>query len=150
MSPEYAMDGLFSIKSDVFSFGVIMLEIISGKKNKGFYHSNHNSNLLGNAWRLWRDGNPLELVDESIASSCVPSEVLRCIHVALLCVQHYPNDRLSMPLVSLMLISEATGLPTPKAPGFVRRNFHLTESSSSFHQESVTTNEMTISLLEPR
>lgn len=47
MSPEYAMDGLFSIKSDVFSFGVLVLEIISGKKNRGFYYSNNELNLLG-------------------------------------------------------------------------------------------------------
>ena len=48
MSPEYAMDGKFSVKSDVFSFGVLMLEIITGKKNRGFYHSNEDMNLLGN------------------------------------------------------------------------------------------------------
>lgn len=39
MSPEYAMEGLFSIKFDVFSFGVLLLEIVSGKKNTGFYNS---------------------------------------------------------------------------------------------------------------
>lgn len=48
MSPEYAMDGLFSEKSDVFSFGVIMLEIISGKKNIAFFETDHSLNLLGN------------------------------------------------------------------------------------------------------
>lgn len=37
MAPEYAMEGLFSVKSDVFSFGVILLEIINGKRNTGFY-----------------------------------------------------------------------------------------------------------------
>lgn len=47
MSPEYAMDGLFSVKSDVFSFGVLLLETVSGKKNRGFYHSNNELNLLG-------------------------------------------------------------------------------------------------------
>ena len=46
MSPEYAMDGLFSVKSDVFSFGVMMLEIISGKKSTGFYQSNDSLNLV--------------------------------------------------------------------------------------------------------
>ena len=39
MSPEYAVEGLFSMKSDVFSFGVLLLEIVSGKKNTGFYNS---------------------------------------------------------------------------------------------------------------
>ena len=46
MSPEYALEGLFSIKSDVFSFGVLLFEILSGKKNTGFYHSN-SLNLIG-------------------------------------------------------------------------------------------------------
>ena len=45
MAPEYALDGLFSIKSDVFSFGVVVLEIVSGKRNTGFYQSQ--LNLLG-------------------------------------------------------------------------------------------------------
>ncbi|PQM39817.1 uncharacterized protein Pyn_35032 [Prunus yedoensis var. nudiflora] len=47
MSPEYVVDGLFSIKSDVDSFGVMVLEIVSGKKNRGFYHPDHQLNLLG-------------------------------------------------------------------------------------------------------
>ena len=46
MSPEYAMDGVFSVKSDVFSFGVLVLEIISGKKNRGVSVSEHEGNLL--------------------------------------------------------------------------------------------------------
>lgn len=47
MSPEYAMNGHFSVKSDVFSFGVIVLEIISGRKNWGFYDPDHDYNLIG-------------------------------------------------------------------------------------------------------
>lgn len=47
MSPEYAIDGLFSVKSDVFSFGVIVLEIMSGKRNRGFSHRDHHHNLIG-------------------------------------------------------------------------------------------------------
>ncbi|KAK1550424.1 hypothetical protein Q3G72_018884 [Acer saccharum] len=58
MSPEYATDGNFSLKSDVFSFGVLLLEIISGKKNRGFCHPDHHLNLLGHAWVLWNNGRP--------------------------------------------------------------------------------------------
>lgn len=46
MSPEYAMRGQFSVKSDVFSFGVLVLEIVSGKKNTDFYQSNQADDLL--------------------------------------------------------------------------------------------------------
>ena len=48
MAPEYAVDGQFSVKSDVFSFGILVLEIISGTKNKGFYNKNSH-NLIGHA-----------------------------------------------------------------------------------------------------
>lgn len=47
MSPEYALDGIFSVKSDVFSFGVVVIEIISGKRNTGFFHSEKALSLLG-------------------------------------------------------------------------------------------------------
>ncbi|PHT50942.1 G-type lectin S-receptor-like serine/threonine-protein kinase [Capsicum baccatum] len=55
MSPEYAVDGIFSVKSDVFSFGVLMLEIVSGKRKRGFVHQDHNLNLLGHAWKLYKE-----------------------------------------------------------------------------------------------
>ena len=47
MSPEYAMNSIVSIKIDVFSFGVLLLEIISGKKNNSHYHSKYPLNLIG-------------------------------------------------------------------------------------------------------
>ncbi|KAK9155991.1 hypothetical protein Sjap_003471 [Stephania japonica] len=67
MSPEYAAHGLFSMKSDIFSFGVLILEIVSGKRNKGFYCGGNNFNLLGHAWNLWNEDKALELVDEFMA-----------------------------------------------------------------------------------
>jgi len=47
MAPEYASEGLYSIKSDVFSFGVLILEIITGKRNSGFHQHEDFLNLLG-------------------------------------------------------------------------------------------------------
>ncbi|KAK9155982.1 hypothetical protein Sjap_003462 [Stephania japonica] len=69
MSPEYAAGGFFSVKSDVFSFGVIVLEVVSGSKNRGFYHPNHYPNLLGHAWKLWNEDNALELVDATVKNA---------------------------------------------------------------------------------
>jgi serine/threonine protein kinase len=51
MAPEYASEGQFSIKSDVFSFGVLLLEIISGKRNNGFHQTGNFDNLLGHVSR---------------------------------------------------------------------------------------------------
>ncbi|KAJ0538277.1 putative protein kinase RLK-Pelle-DLSV family [Helianthus annuus] len=106
ISPEYAIHGRFSIKSDVYSFGVLVLEIVSGRKNREFSHDDRNDNLLGHAWRLYKQGRSIELMCASLDTSCVIPEVLRSIHVALLCVQNHAKDRPTMLTVVLMLVSE--------------------------------------------
>ncbi|XP_058090964.1 receptor-like serine/threonine-protein kinase SD1-8 [Magnolia sinica] len=118
MSPEYAVKGHFSIKSDVFSFGVILLEILSGRKNNSFHHSDRYLNVLGYAWELWEGGRVLELVDPMLGDSSPTFELLRCIHVALLCVQEHAADRPTMSDVVSMLGNETIALPTPKQPAF--------------------------------
>ncbi|XP_028076010.1 G-type lectin S-receptor-like serine/threonine-protein kinase SD1-1 isoform X2 [Camellia sinensis] len=118
MSPEYVIDGLFSIKSDVFSFGVMILEILSGKSNRRFHHPDHNFNLLGHAWKLWIEGKAFELLDPLVEGSFSMSEVLRCIQIGLLCVQKCPKDRPTMSTVLLMLITKTIVLPQPNQPGF--------------------------------
>ncbi|XP_062008418.1 G-type lectin S-receptor-like serine/threonine-protein kinase At4g27290 isoform X1 [Rosa rugosa] len=148
MAPEYAADGLFSVKSDVFSFGIMVLEIISGRRNKGFYDPDNSHNLIGNAWRLWNEGRPLELIDSWLESSCNLSEVevLRCIQVGLLCVQHNPEDRPSMASVVIMLGTDIA-LAQPKQPGFFMEKEH--KASPDIGNES-STYEVSISLLEAR
>ncbi|XP_038979332.1 receptor-like serine/threonine-protein kinase SD1-8 [Phoenix dactylifera] len=146
MSPEYAMDGIFSVKSDVFSFGVLVLEIISGKKNRGIYSTEPNLNLLSHAWKLWKEGNSLELLDKSVGCSYSINEVLRCIQVGLLCVQDRAEDRPHMSTVILMLGSASAMLPLPKQPGYCsERSATDTEWSSS-----CTVNEITVTMLSGR
>ncbi|CAL9023720.1 unnamed protein product [Prunus brigantina] len=88
MSPEYAMEGHFSVKSDVYSFGVILLEIVTGRKNSGYYHDKYpGANLVGHVWNLWREGKVLEIVDPSLGELYPVNEVVRCIQIALSCVQ---------------------------------------------------------------
>ncbi|GLU23490.1 hypothetical protein SLE2022_394900 [Rubroshorea leprosula] len=149
MSPEYAVDGHFSIKSDVFSLGVIVLEIISGKKNRGFHHSDHNHNLLGHVWRLWMEERALEVMDTMLGDSYTVFKVLRCIHVALLCVQKRPEDRPDMSSVVLMLGGE-NPLPQPKLPGFYTERNLPEEEVSSSPFGCVSVNEVTISKLQGR
>ncbi|KAE8811355.1 putative serine/threonine-protein kinase receptor [Hordeum vulgare] len=107
MSPEYVMGGAFSVKSDTYSFGVLLLEI---------------------AWRLWEDGKAAELVHSSVIETYQLHEALRCIHVGLLCVQDRPDDRPLMSSVIFMLENESALLSAPKKPAyFALRNFETTE-----------------------
>ncbi|XP_037472001.1 cysteine-rich receptor-like protein kinase 10, partial [Triticum dicoccoides] len=93
MPPEYASEGIFSIKSDVFSFGVVIFEIISGKRNSGSRQCGDFINLLGYAWQLWKEGRLIDLADASLVSKSNPIEMMRCINIALLCVQDNASDR---------------------------------------------------------
>ncbi|XP_018826975.2 cysteine-rich receptor-like protein kinase 10 [Juglans regia] len=113
MPPEYAQCGTFSTKSDVFSFGVLILEIVSGHKNSSFPEG-----LVSYAWENWRQGTPLNLVDPTLMVYST-IQILRCIHIGLLCVQENVNDRPTTASVVLMLGSESITLAVPKRPTFL-------------------------------
>ncbi|KAL8088117.1 hypothetical protein AgCh_038040 [Apium graveolens] len=151
MAPEYALEGQFSVKSDAFSFGVVILEIISGKKNSAFFDDQLALSVLGYAWSLWKEEKAMTLLDETLVGSCDESEVLKCIIIGLLCVQEDPNDRPNMSKVVFMLSSETQTLPNPNRPAFVTRNrFSGTTSSSSTKPESRSENEITLSEVDCR
>ncbi|XP_041017375.1 putative receptor-like protein kinase At4g00960 [Juglans microcarpa x Juglans regia] len=113
MSPEYAQRGTFSTKSDVFSFGVLILEMVSGHKNSSFPEG-----LASYAWENWRQGTPLNLVDPTLMVYST-IQIQRCIHIGLLCVQENVNDRPTTASVVLMLGSESITLAVPKRPAFL-------------------------------
>ncbi|KAK7405402.1 hypothetical protein VNO78_06671 [Psophocarpus tetragonolobus] len=145
MSPEYAMEGAFSTKSDVFSFGVLLLEIVSGRRNTSFYDVDHPLNLIGHAWELWKGGVCLELADPSLNESFDPDEVQRCIHVGLLCVEHYANDRPTMSEIVSMLTNKSTIASLPRGPAFyVQRN--IFDGKLSSRELYSTTDEITASM----
>ncbi|KAI9125062.1 hypothetical protein K1719_003678 [Acacia pycnantha] len=107
MSPEYAMDGILSVKSDIFSFGVIILEILSGRRNNSFYDITKPLNLIGHAWDLWEKGAGLELMDPTLSTSCLNQQFLRLVHVGLLCVEESPMDRPTISEVISMITNES-------------------------------------------
>ncbi|RDY00326.1 putative cysteine-rich receptor-like protein kinase 31, partial [Mucuna pruriens] len=159
MSPEYAMLGQFSEKSDVFSFGVMILEIITGKKNLSSYEPHLGGNgLLNYVWRQWRDQTPLNILDPSIKEEHSKSEVTRCIQIGLLSIQQNPNARPTMIEIVSYLSSYLIELPSPQEPtlflhGIMGPKTYAQESSSSQSNIGSTPfsiNEMSISEFLPR
>nr|XP_023924672.1 G-type lectin S-receptor-like serine/threonine-protein kinase RKS1 [Quercus suber] len=150
MAPEYAMEGLYSTKSDVFSYGVITLEIISGKRNNHYHDASPWLNLIGHAWDLWMEGKALDIVDSSLGQAYPADEVSRCIQIGLLCVQEQAMDRPTMIEIVFMLGNE-TPLPAPKKPAFInRRNISNGQDSSSSAGAPGSINDVTMSTLEAR
>nr|VDC60726.1 unnamed protein product [Brassica rapa] len=151
MSPEYARCGHFSMKSDVYSFGVMILEIISGKRNSSFYHIDDSAgNLVTHVWRLWRNGSQLELVDPTLEENYESDDIIRCIHIALLCVQENPVDRPMLPAIILMLTRSKTTLPVPRAPGFCFSSMSGFASQSTSRSIPGSINDVTFTKLDPR
>nr|XP_034912903.1 G-type lectin S-receptor-like serine/threonine-protein kinase B120 [Populus alba] len=149
MSPEYVMEGLFSIKSDVFSFGVLVLEIVSGRKNTSFYHSD-SLNLLGHAWKLWNSNKALDLMDPSLGDPPSTATLLRFINIGLLCVQESPADRPTMSDVISMIVNEHVALPEPKQPAFVAGR-NVAEQRPLMRSSGVpSANNMTITAIDGR
>jgi len=123
MAPEYLMRGNYSVKSDAFSFGVMVLEIVTGRKNHDSFHHNSqkSGDLLTTVWEHWEAGTVAELVDPSLGGSFPEGDVLRCIHIGLLCVQGDPAARPVMSSVVMMLGTDTVTLQAPSKPGFFAR-----------------------------
>lgn len=147
MAPEYAMEGRFSEKCDVYSFGVLMLEIVKGKRSAHYYNQEWCLSLLGCAWKLWNEGIGVDFADESIASPEFYEHIVRCIHIGLLCVQDSPTDRPIIQTVVSMLSREVARLPTPKQPLLAEKWNGSTETGS---RVGYSMNELTLTALEGR
>ncbi|KAL4288182.1 hypothetical protein HN51_055776 [Arachis hypogaea] len=116
VSPEYLKKGLYSVKSDMYSFGVLLLQIIGGKVTR-YYGEHENLTLMEYAYELWKEGRGTEFADPFLDDTASGCKILRCIQIGLLCVQEDANDRPSALEISSMLRSE-TILATIKKPAF--------------------------------
>ncbi|CAJ1977277.1 unnamed protein product [Sphenostylis stenocarpa] len=152
MAPEYAMLGQFSEKSDVFSFGIMILEIISGKKNANSYVSHHvDEGLMTNVWRNWTDQTPLSIVDPNMKENDYESEVIRCIEIGLLCVQENPNVRPTIGEVVSYLNDLTLELPSPQEPAFFSHGINEKEAMQQGSRSiPFSVNDMSITDFYPR
>ncbi|KAL9236657.1 hypothetical protein vseg_011298 [Gypsophila vaccaria] len=116
MAPEYVTSGHFSVKSDIFSYGVILLEIVSGRRINSAEQDIQDENLQHCAWRLWDEGNHLEFRDPALGNDFSKDQVERCLHVGLLCIQDDPAKRPNIASVLFMLHTEPIPLPLPELP----------------------------------
>ncbi|CAN6316327.1 unnamed protein product, partial [Urochloa humidicola] len=133
MAPEYAVLGHLSVKLDVYSFGVLILEIVTGRRNTDMFGSDGEESiiLLSYVWDHWLRNTALETMDPSLDCQAPESEVLKCIHLGLLCVQENPADRPTMLDILVMLHGDSSSFVAPSKPAFA---FAYGETMSSDEQ----------------
>jgi len=117
-------------------------------------------NTLFQVWKQWKDHEPLSILDSYIKESYSPIEVLKCIHISLLCVQENPKDRPTMKTIISYLNGLSLELPSPQEPTFlfhkrrmdseivIQREFKSNQAAGDF--ESLSVNEMSMSIFYPR
>ncbi|XP_028776270.1 putative cysteine-rich receptor-like protein kinase 32, partial [Neltuma alba] len=159
MSPEYIKFGLFSEKSDVYSFGVIVLEIISGKNIHSqceSHESQYTGRLLSDAWKHWRDERLTAILDSNLTEAGSHGEIIKCIHIGLLCVQGNPGARPSMNKVIQYLNNDSMQLPIPQEPAFFIHS-QMEPAATSREMEAppgnhnqYSINKMSESIISPR
>lgn len=99
------------------------------------------------AWRLWNEGKEMEFVDPYLMEACLSSEILKCMHIGLLCVQEDPEDRPTTSDVLVLLGSESMSLPRPKQPAF---SMGISTKVDPTLLTTFSVNHIVLSSVEPR
>ncbi|XP_027334625.1 cold-responsive protein kinase 1-like isoform X2 [Abrus precatorius] len=153
-APEYAIHGQLSEKADTYSYGIVVLEIISGQKSTNVKDDDEDGReyLLQRAWKVHERGMHLELVDKAIDPNEYDfEEVKKVIEIALLCTQASAATRPTMSEVVVLLKSK--GLIEnlqPTMPVFVETNLQSRERNSSSTTASSSNATASISVLSAR
>ncbi|KAM0900944.1 hypothetical protein ACQ4PT_020323 [Festuca glaucescens] len=105
MAPEYVVHGHLTEKADVFSYGILVLEIVTGKRCSGSIGSHGGQALLTKVWNHYKDNTVERVIDRSIYEDTIRDEVLHTLQIGLMCAQANPGDRPTMTKVVELLRS---------------------------------------------
>ncbi|EEF37686.1 kinase, putative [Ricinus communis] len=134
MAPEYLIRGQLTEKADVYSFGVLVLEIVMGKRCNAF--TEDSKSLLQTVWQLYRLNRLVEAADPSLRDDFSAEEVSRVLQTGLLCTQASVALRPSMAEVVVMLTNSGGEIPLPSQPPFMNATSLEPESSRRSYSTS--------------
>ncbi|PHT34987.1 Cysteine-rich receptor-like protein kinase 2 [Capsicum baccatum] len=155
MAPEYLARGQLTEKADVYSFGVLLLEIVTGRQSNQRNNAVYTVSLLSTAWEHFQHGTVEEIFDPNLMlqnnhTINVKNEVTRFLHVGLLCTQEIPMLRPSMSKALQMFVTNDEELPRPTKPPFVDEKTMQLHYRSLEQGDSATTANLSHSSFYPR
>ncbi|KAK9060240.1 hypothetical protein SSX86_020944 [Deinandra increscens subsp. villosa] len=145
MAPEYLALGQLTEKADVYSYGVLLLEVVTGIQNNRSKNSEHSHSLVSLAWRRFQQGRVEEILDPNLMFHTYHNlnfkkEAIKVVHVGLLCTQEAPSLRPSISMALKMLVKHDESLPTPSNPPFIRDDEinEVEENIQSYHDDDLS------------
>ncbi|XP_024991238.1 cysteine-rich receptor-like protein kinase 2 [Cynara cardunculus var. scolymus] len=124
MAPEYLAHGQLTEKADVYSFGVLILEVVTGMENNRSKMVEYTDSLVSIAWNHFQQDRVEEIFDPNLMMQVYPNsnfqkEAIKVVQVGLLCTQEVPSLRPTMSMVLKMLAKDDEPLPSPSNPPFI-------------------------------
>ncbi|KAK4392968.1 Cysteine-rich receptor-like protein kinase [Sesamum angolense] len=139
MAPEYLVKGQLTEKADVYSYGVLVLEIVCGRKNNAFVEDS--GSLLQTVWKLYKTDRLTESVDPCLKGDFPAMEAVKVLKVGLLCAQASVAQRPSMAEAVRMLTDENYEIPEPNQPPFLNTStLSASSTRSSYSINSLASN----------
>ncbi|CAM8965329.1 unnamed protein product [Rhodiola kirilowii] len=135
MAPEYLVRGQLTEKADVYSFGVLLIEIVCGRRNNAFIQGS--GCLLQMVWTLYKSNKLSDCVDSSLENNFPEEEARNVILIGLLCTQASAGLRPSMADVVLMLTDKTIEIPEPQQPPFLNASALNPNLSASYSGSSL-------------
>ncbi|XP_024991992.1 cysteine-rich receptor-like protein kinase 2 [Cynara cardunculus var. scolymus] len=154
MAPEYLAHGQLTEKADVYSFGVLVLEVVTGMENNRSKTTEYTESIVFTAWKHFQQGTVEEIFDPNLMMHIYPTsnfqkDALKVVHVGLLCTQEAPSLRPSMSKVLKMLAKDDEPLPAPSNPPFMDHKTmelnHITQKLLNYHKPEDSSSHATVS-----
>ncbi|XP_057958293.1 cysteine-rich receptor-like protein kinase 2 [Malania oleifera] len=159
MAPEYVIHGQLTEKADVYSYGVLVAEVLSGRKNTNSVSSSaEGHSLVSQIWELFNSNNLIEMLDRDLQGQCSEEHVLKVFQVGLLCTQASPNLRPPMKKIVELLTAKTGDLPLPSEPPFINikgmefgsYEYEISNGFSSFARPAASINQLSVSIMQAR